>query len=129
MSDVSLENLSESEAAMRSYLQRIATGPELSKDISLQEARHGMQLILDGRADSVQAGVFLIALRMKRESDDEVRGILEAIRETGLAPLRQILQHTPPAVMGPGTRGLGDVADQGHAAVEGATLEHPELHR
>jgi len=65
---------------MRSYLQRIATGPELSKDISLEETRHGMQLILDGEADPVQAGIFLIALRMKRESDDETRGMLEAIR-------------------------------------------------
>ncbi|MDX1431350.1 MAG: anthranilate phosphoribosyltransferase [Gammaproteobacteria bacterium] len=69
------------ETAMRSYLQRIATGPELSKDISLEEARHGMQLILEGRADPVQAGIFLIALRMKRETDDETRGILEAIRQ------------------------------------------------
>lgn len=75
------QKTSEAETAMRSYLQRIATGPELSKDISLEEARHGMQLILDGEADTVQAGIFLIALRMKRESDDETRGILEAIRE------------------------------------------------
>ncbi|HEY5701364.1 MAG TPA: anthranilate phosphoribosyltransferase [Gammaproteobacteria bacterium] len=81
MSEITPEQLSESETAMRSYLQRIATGPELSKDISLEEARHGMELILDGHADAVQAGIFLIALRMKRESDDETRGILEAIRD------------------------------------------------
>ncbi|MDX1513532.1 MAG: anthranilate phosphoribosyltransferase [Gammaproteobacteria bacterium] len=74
------EDPGDHESAMRSYLQRIATGPELSKDISLEEARHGMQLILDGKADPVQAGIFLIALRMKRETDDETRGILEAIR-------------------------------------------------
>ena len=72
--------MNEAETAMRSYLQRIATGPELSKDISLEETRHGMQLILDGEVDPVQAGIFLIALRMKRESDDETRGMLEAIR-------------------------------------------------
>ena len=81
MTDVTPEQMSDAEAAMRSYLQRIATGPELSKDISLDEARHGMRLILDGKADPVQAGIFLIALRMKRESDDETRGMLEAIRE------------------------------------------------
>lgn len=81
MSDEIQDGTGDSESAMRSYLQRIATGPELSKDISLEEARHGMQLILDGRADPVQAGIFLIALRMKRETDDETRGILEAIRE------------------------------------------------
>ena len=66
---------------MRSILQRIATGPELSKDISRDEARAGMRCILEGEVDPVQAGVFLIALRMKRETDDEVLGVLQAIRE------------------------------------------------
>lgn len=84
MSEAGEEALSDAETAMRSYLQRIATGPELSKSISLEECRHGMRLILDGEADPVQAGIFLIALRMKRESDDETRGMLEAIREATL---------------------------------------------
>ena len=66
---------------MRSIIQRIATGPELSKDISLDEARAGMRAILDGAVDPVQAGIFLIALRMKRETDDEMKGVLDAIRE------------------------------------------------
>ncbi|MBK1643963.1 anthranilate phosphoribosyltransferase [Thiocapsa imhoffii] len=66
---------------MRSILQRIATGPELSKDISLEEARVGMRAILDHAVDPVQAGIFLIALRMKRETDDELKGILDAIRD------------------------------------------------
>lgn len=67
---------------MDSYLQRIATGPEMSKDLELEDARSGMQLILEGKIHPVQAGVFLIALRMKRESDDEFRGILDAIRQS-----------------------------------------------
>ncbi len=66
-------------AVMRSIIQRIATGPELSKDISFEEALAGMRLILDGSVDPVQAGIFLIALRMKRETDDENRGVLQAI--------------------------------------------------
>jgi anthranilate phosphoribosyltransferase len=66
--------------AMRSIIQRIATGPELSKDISQEEARLGMKAILDGEVDEVQAAIFLIALRMKRETDEENRGILDAIR-------------------------------------------------
>lgn len=66
---------------MDSILQRIATGPELSKDISREETRAGMRLVLDGEVDPVQAGVFLIALRMKRETDEENLGLLEAIRE------------------------------------------------
>ncbi len=73
--------MNDSQHLMRSILQRIATGPELSKSISCEEARLGMRAIFEGEVDPVQAGVFLIALRMKRETDDEQRGVLEAVRE------------------------------------------------
>jgi anthranilate phosphoribosyltransferase len=66
--------------AMRSIIQRIATGPELSKDISQDEAYQAMKAILDGEVDEVQAAIFFIALRMKRETADENRGVLDAIR-------------------------------------------------
>ncbi len=66
---------------MSSIIKRIATGPELSKDISRREAAQGMRLVLEGGVDRVQAGVFLIALRMKRETDDEMLGILDALLE------------------------------------------------
>ncbi|HCV20024.1 MAG TPA: anthranilate phosphoribosyltransferase [Gammaproteobacteria bacterium] len=69
----------QAEAAMRACLQKIATGPEFSKDLSIEEAHAAMSHILAGRADPVQAGVFLIALRMKRETMDENRGILDAL--------------------------------------------------
>jgi anthranilate phosphoribosyltransferase len=39
-----------------------------------------MLLVLEGKADPVQAAIFLIALRMKRETDDENLGILDAIQ-------------------------------------------------
>ena len=67
------------DVTMRSIIQRIATGPELSKDISQEEAKAGMAFILDGKADPIQAAIFLIALRMKRESDDEMKGVLDAL--------------------------------------------------
>lgn len=84
---------------MRSIIQRIATGPELSKDISRAEARAGMRLVLDGRVDPVEAAVFLIALRMKRESDDEMCGLLDAIRDatqTVVAPVDELIDLGDP---------------------------------
>ena len=84
---------------MHSILKRIATGPELSKDISREEARAGMRLVLDAQVDPVQAGVFLIALRMKRETDDENLGMLEAIREAtrrATAPVDEVLDIGDP---------------------------------
>lgn len=69
-------------ALMRSVIQRVATGPELSKSVEREEAREVLRAILDGAADPVQAGVLLIALRMKRETDDETLGVLDAVLET-----------------------------------------------
>jgi len=87
------------EEMMRSILQRIATGPELSRDISREEARAGMRLILEGEVDPVQAGIFLIALRMKRETDDENLGVLQAIRDVThsvTAPVDEVLDIADP---------------------------------
>ena len=91
--------LAEPAAVMRSILQRIATGPALSKDISRDEARAGMRFILEGQVDPVQAGVFLIALRMKRETDDEVAGVLQAIRDVThsvTAPVDEVVDIADP---------------------------------
>jgi anthranilate phosphoribosyltransferase len=66
---------------MRSIIQRIATGPDLSKDITELEAKLGMQAILQDQVDPVQAGIFFIALRMKRETMEENKGVLDALHD------------------------------------------------
>ncbi len=84
---------------MRSIIQRIATGPELSKDIAEDEARAGMRAVLEGHIDPVQTGIFLIALRMKRETNEEFRGVLSGIRditETVTAPVEEVLDIADP---------------------------------
>ncbi len=85
--------------AMRSCIQKVATGPEYSKDLSFDETQTAMDLILSGKADPVQAGVFLIALRMKRETDDENKGVLQAIidRATRVeAPVDELVDVADP---------------------------------
>ena len=64
---------------LRSCIQKVATGPEYSKDLSFDEARTAMRSILSGDVDPVQAAVFFIGLRMKREVDAENKGILQGI--------------------------------------------------
>jgi len=71
----------DAQALMHSILQRIATGPEMSKSISEADARGGMRAVLDAHVDPVQAGIFLIALRMKRETEEETLGVLQALLE------------------------------------------------
>ncbi|MGA8261988.1 MAG: hypothetical protein WB783_17380 [Arenicellales bacterium] len=74
----------DAETLMRSIIERIATGPELSKDIPETQAYEGMRAILDQRIGDVQAAVFLIALRMKRESREESRGVFRALVDGSL---------------------------------------------
>ncbi len=86
-------------AIMSAVLNRIATGPELSKDLSVQEAAAAMGLILKGRVDPVQAAVFLIALRMKRETDEENVGLMDALRAQTTeitAPVDEIVDIADP---------------------------------
>jgi len=67
---------------MRSIIQRIATGPDLSKNISREEAHLGTKAIINNQIDPVQVGIFFIALRMKRETMEENIGVLDAVLET-----------------------------------------------
>lgn len=81
---------------MRAYLEKIATGPRMSKDLSEQEAEDGLSLVLDHAVSEARAAVFLIASRMKIESLAETRGFSRALdkdtlkREVKLDRLLQI---------------------------------------
>ena len=84
---------------MRECIQKVATGPEYSKDLSLDEARAAMGVILSGQADPVQTAILLIALRMKRETDEENRGVLRAIIEAAdiaTAPVDEVVDVADP---------------------------------
>ena len=74
-----VDRSSASRARMRQYLQLIATGPELSKSLTEAQAEDAMDMILKGSVSPVRAALFLIALRMKRETDAENTGVLNAL--------------------------------------------------
>ena len=73
---------SDTDLLLHSCIQKVATGPEYSKDLTFAEAHAAMRHILEGNPDPVQAAVLLIALRMKRETDEENAGVLQAILDT-----------------------------------------------
>lgn len=89
----------EATAAMRDAIQKVATGPEYSKDLSFEEARSAMAHVLSEAADPVQTAIFFIALRMKRETQDENKGILQAIvdiAEHVTAPVDELVDIADP---------------------------------
>ena len=69
------------ENRMQSYLQKIAAGPKLSKDLTEEEAEDALSLILDGEVSEVRMGVFLIAARMKVETVPENIGYWRALQK------------------------------------------------
>ena len=56
-----IKNLS-SEELMKSVIQRVATGPELSKNISREEAKASMNSILNREVSDVRSAIFLLSL-------------------------------------------------------------------
>lgn len=68
------------QSVVREAIQKIAVGPDRGKDLTREHACQVMQGILAGEVDELQAAIFLIALRMKRESMDEFLGLFDALR-------------------------------------------------
>ncbi len=66
------------------------------RDLTRAEAREVMDTIMSGRATPAQIGGFLVALRLKGETADEIAGAAEAMREhvVPVRPVRQDLVDT-----------------------------------
>lgn len=77
---------------IRDALARIAAG----RDLTMAEARDVMMEIMEGQATPAQIGAFLIALRMKGETTDEITGCAQAMRENAIEvkPKRDALVDT-----------------------------------
>jgi len=87
------------EQLLRSIIQRIAIGPDRGKDISRQEAAKAMKAVMNDDVDPVHAALFLVGLRMKKETIDEYLGIhdgLNSFVETKTSQLPQLLYLADP---------------------------------
>jgi anthranilate phosphoribosyltransferase len=67
---------------MKSYLEKIAAGPKMSKDLTRDEAEDALSLILNDEVSGERAAVFLIAARMKLETVEENIGYWKALDTT-----------------------------------------------
>jgi anthranilate phosphoribosyltransferase len=77
---------------MQTTLSRLLDGHDLTRD----EAREAMNTIMSGEATPAQIGGFLVALRLKGETADEIAGCAEAMRDHVLPvrPRREDLVDT-----------------------------------
>lgn len=91
--------MSETSQVVREAIQKVATGPRYSKDLGETETAAVFHHLLSAYHDPVQAAVILVALRMKRETREEYRGIMAAIRAAtngATAPVPDVVDVADP---------------------------------
>ena len=68
------------------YVRILGKGKTGSRSLTQVEARDAMGMILRGEVEDVQLGAFLMLLRVKEESHEELAGFVNAVRDTLAAP-------------------------------------------
>ncbi|MDB6062102.1 MAG: glycosyl transferase [Verrucomicrobiaceae bacterium] len=74
------------EHAFAPFVRILGKGKTGSRSLTREEARIAMGMILRGEVKDVQLGAFLMLLRVKEESAEELTGFVEAARATIHAP-------------------------------------------
>jgi len=63
-----------------SFVRTVARGAHLGRPLTIDEARTAMAMILDGEAEPEQIGAFLMVLRYRTETPEEIAGLVLAAR-------------------------------------------------
>jgi anthranilate phosphoribosyltransferase len=83
-------------AGFRAVIKAVGTGPRGSRALTFDEARMATAALLAGEVSPVQAGAFLVAMRIKGESPAELAGMTQALRDAAAS-----VSAGPPAGAGP----------------------------
>ena len=68
------------------FVRILGKGKRGARDLTREEAYEAMGLLLDDKVEDTQLGAFLMLLRHKEESAEEMAGFAEAVRERLQAP-------------------------------------------
>ncbi|SDI15790.1 glycosyl transferase family protein [Pseudomonas panipatensis] len=68
------------------FVRILGKGKRGARNLTRDEAREALGLILDGKVEDAQLGAFLMLLRHKEESAEELAGFTEAVRARLRAP-------------------------------------------
>lgn len=60
------------------YIKAVATGPKSNRDLTYNEIKDAIQQILENQCQSEQSAAFLMCLRVKLESNEELKGCLDS---------------------------------------------------
>jgi anthranilate phosphoribosyltransferase len=65
----------------RAVIKAVGTGPRGSRALTFEEARGATAALLAGEVTGAQAGAFLVAMRLKGETPEELAGVAQALRD------------------------------------------------
>ncbi|MDO9323226.1 MAG: glycosyl transferase family protein, partial [Pseudomonas sp.] len=68
------------------FVRILGKGKRGARDLTREEAREAMSMLLDDKVEDTQLGAFLMLLRHKEESAEEMAGFAEAVRARLNAP-------------------------------------------
>jgi anthranilate phosphoribosyltransferase len=81
-----MTNLTAVEHPFAQFIRILGKGKRGARGLTRAEAHEAMGMLLDGRTKDTQLGAFLMLLRYKEESAEEMAGFAEAVRERVKAP-------------------------------------------
>ncbi|MCK5663035.1 MAG: glycosyl transferase, partial [Thiotrichaceae bacterium] len=64
------------------YIRILGKGKKGSRPLTQEEAYHAMRMILADEVEEIQLGAFLMLMRVKEETPEELAGFVLAVRET-----------------------------------------------
>ena len=68
------------------FIRAVGRGATLSRSLTTDEAAAAMGMILDGAVEPVQLGAFLLVLRYRKETPEELAGFVQAARARMTVP-------------------------------------------
>ncbi|MCR8721336.1 glycosyl transferase family protein, partial [Pseudomonas syringae] len=72
------------------FVRILGKGKRGARNLTREEAREAMGMLLDEKVEDTQLGAFLMLLRHKEESPEELAGFTDAVRERLNAPAMQV---------------------------------------
>ena len=68
------------------YIRILGKGKKGSRPLTLNEAYEAMRMIMAGEVEPVQLGAFLMLMRVKEETREELAGFVQAVRASFMQP-------------------------------------------
>lgn len=72
------------------FIKILGKGKKGSRSLTQEEAYRAMKVIMTGEVEQVQMGAFLMLMRIKEETPEELAGFAQAARESFVAPVIEV---------------------------------------